>query len=121
MNGMTTSNNSGGVLPLLFSTPLYIKQMNIEIAPTDHILTNWKDANSYCEHLDYGGKHDWRLPTVAELEELQQSSEYSYKEFYWANKAQSYFLSWATNMSTGLSKLIFKDYKAYVLPVRTVS
>ena len=95
--------------------------MNIEIAPTEQLLTNWKDAKNYCEHLDYDGKHDWRLPTVSELEELHQSSEYSYNRFYWANKAQSYFLSWATDMNTGISKMLFKDYKAYVLPVRTVS
>lgn len=94
--------------------------MNIEIAPAQPSMKCWKDAKTYCDHLEYDGKHDWRLPTVTELEELQKTSDYQYKDFYWANKAQSYFMSWATDMTTGFSKLIFKDYKAHVLPVRTV-
>lgn len=94
--------------------------MNIEIAPSQPSMKSWKDAKSYCDHLEYDGKHDWRLPTVTELEELHKQSGYSYKEYYWANKSPSYFMSWATDMTTGFSKLIFKDYKAHVLPVRSV-
>ena len=31
---------------------------------------NWQDAINHCQNLTYGGKTDWRLPSVAELSAL---------------------------------------------------
>ncbi len=30
----------------------------------------WKEADEYCSKLNYGGFHDWRLPTISELKTL---------------------------------------------------
>ncbi|WP_320170629.1 DUF1566 domain-containing protein [Maridesulfovibrio sp.] len=31
---------------------------------------NWEQALSYCENLTYGGRNDWRLPSVKELQSI---------------------------------------------------
>ena len=37
---------------------------------------SWRDACEYARRLDLGGKSDWRLPTVKELESLLDRSCY---------------------------------------------
>lgn len=36
---------------------------------------NWQDAKKYCDSYAVGGHHDWRLPTIAELESLLTTPE----------------------------------------------
>lgn len=94
--------------------------MNIEIAQlknNDAML--WKDAATFCETLEFDGKHDWRLPSVEELKQIYKELNGQYEDFFWTGDSQSYFLVWTTDMTSGMEKLQFKDYKNYVLPVRT--
>ncbi|MBP5434979.1 DUF1566 domain-containing protein [bacterium] len=39
-----------------------------KVMPADNI--SWYDVQNYCDKLDYGGYHDWRLPTFYELQTL---------------------------------------------------
>ena len=39
-----------------------------KVMPADNI--SWYDVQNYCNKLDYGGYHDWRLPTFYELQTL---------------------------------------------------
>ena len=56
------NNNNGTVSDL--STGLMWQREN------DNIIIPWDDANSYCQELSLGGKHDWRLPNVKELQSI---------------------------------------------------
>ncbi len=37
-------------------------------------VSNWQEANTYCENLELGGRTDWRLPTADELKSLVDDS-----------------------------------------------
>jgi len=36
----------------------------------------WNEAQAYARHLSLAGKHDWRLPALAELESLLDRTRY---------------------------------------------
>lgn len=37
---------------------------------------DWKNANTYCEKLNFGGYDDWYLPTISELESIADYDKY---------------------------------------------
>ena len=39
----------------------------------------WKYAKNYCSTLAYGGYDDWRLPTVGELQDLNDGRTFKFK------------------------------------------
>jgi|GEM_PF-3342312 len=69
-----------------------------------NIITNYNDANSYCENLELGGITNWRVPTLKELWYLYDrnlnntalSSTFKnvengyYTNYYWSNQAVTY-------------------------------
>lgn len=64
----------------------------------DGWIRNWADASQYCSDLVLGGKEDWRLPSIDELETIIDYSQYApsidplfdlghytYEYFYWSS------------------------------------
>lgn len=100
---------------------------------------NYNDAVTYCDDLVLGGKSDWRLPTVNELESLvnygksQISIDTSYfpnckAEFYWSSTVwpiSSDDLAWGVTFDTGYNyygkiKTEDQDYTHLARCVRSV-
>ena len=48
---------------------------------------NWEKAKLYCKFLELGGFHDWKMPTIQQLDNLYTHKEKIYngfsKGFYW--------------------------------------
>lgn len=66
---------------------------------------NWQDALGYCENLNLGGRTDWRLPSVKELQSIvdytrspQTSNSAAIAPLFAVTKAESYFWSSTTHM-----------------------
>lgn len=102
--------------------------MNIQIAPEDYIKNlKYDDGLLYLTLLMIDGKNDWRLPTVEELQYIDNNYERTSrvaKEF-WSSSSKSAILvtyvfaeksSW-----TGYQSIHNAEASnVYVLPVRTI-
>lgn len=64
-------------------------------------LTDWNEALYFCESLELGGKQDWRLPTIIEMETIidisasdpatyAAFSSLTYSGYYWTATTQDY-------------------------------
>jgi formylglycine-generating enzyme required for sulfatase activity len=61
---------------------------------------NWAEAKAFCERSTAGGRSDWRLPTVAELENLfDRQSQNSQKILY--GIAISGWCVWSSESASG--------------------
>lgn len=83
-------------------------------------MMSFNKANSYCKKLNYKGSKNWRLPTVAEMNNIRpaswQSSYQPYKDFkhiqlkeyYWSSdrNTQFVFSSGATNAAHNYPALV---------------
>ena len=103
-----------------------------ETIPT-RAMTVWKNAAGICAKKTVGGKKDWRLPTLKELETLADHTIYpppalptghpfSNIEFhgYWTStEHEDYsFSAWDVNFDYGIIGNDFKINKNYVWCVR---
>jgi len=105
---------------------------------------NYEQSIKYCEGLDLGGHHDWRLPRKDELMKLAGVGYDSLKEVFPNIKAEIYWamtdmneISWAERAAKGMADKIayavdfdprssnygshatyFKNYQYYVRAVR---
>ena len=87
---------------------------------------NWAAAKKYCEEFNRGGYSDWRLPTLVELEELEdpdQENGYGYKIVrlintrnysLWAEEEEVRIFHRGTGCRYNASPSV-----SYVLPVRS--
>jgi len=65
------------------------------------VQKDWQGAKSYCENLILGGKDDWRLPNIKELQSIVDIKEYKpaiKKEF--KNLSEGYYWSSSQDVST---------------------
>lgn len=68
----------GNELPLKDVDEKTVKENAIVIDPLSHLVWNrqfvagktWEKALEYCKKLNYGGRSDWRLPNINELQTL---------------------------------------------------
>ncbi len=73
---------------------------------------DWSSAIDQCENLDYGGKDDWGLPGLSDLEELYDGagSEPSYdinarSAGYWSSMSDMMGGAWMVDFSNGESSV----------------
>jgi hypothetical protein len=91
----------------------------------------WEQALAYCEGLSLGGYTDWRLPTVKELQSLEDYSRLSpaintmyfpdtVSSFYWASTtyANVTYDAWGVDFSYGSGYSPNKNGSYYVRAVR---
>jgi hypothetical protein len=92
---------------------------------------SWSEAISYCENLSYGGRTDWRMPNVLELQSLIDFGQETYAlpighmfkfngNFYWSSSIYAFTRdkAWAVNIVTGESLLPYSLVSnSYVWPV----
>jgi hypothetical protein len=95
--------------------------MNIEISPKEYERElNWEDAMMYCQLLIIGGKEDWRLPTITELNYIYNSENDFVGAYYWSSTENKGNYAWVQNLSYGNQYVNPKSYSGYVRPVRTI-
>lgn len=94
---------------------------------------NWHDAINYLKKLNYGGYHDWRLPSKEELEYLvkkgKEDKENPYMHFrdfgpncYWSASDDDVFSGYASCIDTKEVRLsgCNKNNKELIWPVRSI-
>jgi len=93
----------------------------------------WADALSACNHLDFAGHSDWRLPTVRELLSLVDYEQHDPALppghpfdnvqfiFYWSGTTYdaSAINAWGVYLCNGYAFNYHKATRAYVWPVRS--
>ena len=72
------------------------------------VQKDWKGAKQYCEDLILGGKNDWRLPQIKELQYIIDIKEYKpairdefknvSKGYYWSATLDASTLDYAWNV-----------------------
>lgn len=89
---------------------------------------NWKQADNYCHNLSLGSYHDWRLPTVRQLETIVDYGQsmpavnpifsHTHSAYYWTSK-RSDGIVWNINFAYGSDINYYgTTQKAYVRCVR---
>jgi hypothetical protein len=104
--------------------------------PGDGGYRKWADAKKYCQDLVLGGKADWRLPRIDELETIVDFSRYfpaidpvfstsfstNWEADYWSSSSSTYHpadYAWYVGFSNGNVHIEAKpNYYAYVRCVR---
>ncbi|MGK5090930.1 DUF1566 domain-containing protein [Deltaproteobacteria bacterium TL4] len=74
---------------------------------------SWGESLSYCENLSLGGKTDWRLPNIKELESITNDSEFNpaIESTYFPNTYSSKYWSSTTFIFTaGMTQSWFVDF-----------
>lgn len=91
---------------------------------------NWNEAVNYCEDLSFGGYDDWRLPSVDELQTLNDFSKYNpvvstvfvnvTSSYYWSSTTETYFVTyaWLVDLDDGYTDYDDKLDSHYVRCVR---
>ena len=92
---------------------------------------NWATYISMCEALSYGGKDDWRMPNMQELNSIiyfankspaLDKTKWAHIENsqYWASTtyANDTLYAWLVDMFDGKSNKIIKSGVCYCIPVR---
>jgi hypothetical protein len=118
-------NNGDGTVTDLATGLMWQRQV-------DDNTREWTAAVSYCQGLDLGGKTDWRLPTIKELQSIVDTSVNepgptidsgafpgTSSSDYWSatNYAGNSWFAWDIDFSNGS---VFIDPKQYSLYVRCV-
>jgi hypothetical protein len=99
---------------------------------TDDITRSWSDAGYYCRRLYLGGRMGWRLPTIEELNSLQDRSQLNpvlpaghpfinhLSSVYWADSTYAAYLeyAWYVGFYSGDVNPGFKSDTLYVRCVR---
>jgi hypothetical protein len=91
---------------------------------------NWEKAKLYCKFLELGGFHDWKMPTIQQLDNLYTHKEKIYngfsKGFYWSrtmkkSKNKLWEYSFIKYFETGETKSSVKEItKGYIRCVRDI-
>ena len=77
----------------------------------------WDSALSYCEGLNFGGRADWRLPNIKELESITDDSRYNLAidpTFFPNAYANYYYWSSTTNAGYPYDAWVVDFYYGYV-------
>lgn len=87
---------------------------------------NWNQAMNYCDKLTLGGKNDWRLPSVDELNSIVNGSFIKHKMkykpshmYYWTSKVFDGDVDQAYEIDFEKGDIIH-FYKKELLPFRCV-
>jgi formylglycine-generating enzyme required for sulfatase activity len=93
--------------------------MKFEISPkSTEIQANWDDAKFYCFFLSIDGKTGWRLPTIEELTEINDSENDFSKRWYWSAVEKNNNSAWLQVIPNGSHHDINKNGVCYVRAVR---
>ena len=92
---------------------------------------NWTDAITYCEHLDFAGYQDWRLPNYKELVSILDLGRTdpavntaffpdTRSDFYWTSTPFTYdpAHAWYVYFNLGYVNHASMDQELFVRPVR---
>lgn len=98
----------------------------------DDVLREWIDAHGYCKNLILGGKIDWRLPTIKELQSIvdYRNTEPSISPIffpgtnsqrYWSgtSNALSNPFKWVVSFNSGGTDTLLETTTAFVRCVRS--
>lgn len=98
------------------------------VAPSSSIDYIWSTANSYCNGLTYYGYNDWRLPTLAELQQMyadrNEIGGFGGHRYWSSNSCSEYSYSGHKVLSFGYTGYVecVSSYdsnpKAYYRPIR---
>lgn len=96
--------------------------MKFEIAPkSTEVELNWDDSRLYCFTLIIDGKTGWRLPNIAELNEIYQSENDFEKQWYWSTNEDVSDYPLVKLFSDGNNYNIEKNGKVYVRAIRDLT
>ena len=94
---------------------------------------DWENAESYCESLNLAGHTDWRLPSIRELQTIEDYSisypgptidityfPHTPSSWFWTSTsfAGNASLAWVVNFYDGDNTFLFKRNDYYVRAVR---
>jgi len=95
------------------------------------VKKKWEDAKIYCGRLTLGGRTDWRLPTIVELQNIMINGNnpaidttvflnYTTSKYYWSSitNASNTSLVWGVHFGNGGTGVVAKTSSKYVRCVR---
>jgi len=100
-----------------------------------NISKDWNAAKEYCKNLKLGGKSDWRLPSIKELQSIVDITKLKFNRsasvirsgfentasgFYWSSSQRVSVSSdaWVVDFSIGTTRRYPKSHRLYVRCVR---
>jgi Protein of unknown function (DUF1566) len=113
-------NYGGGIVFYLDATG----QHGLIAAPGDiKDKMTWDKAITECKSFEYGGYHDWRLPSVTELKQLYHAKSIvgsfsDTEDYYWSSSMERKEIAWYQDFGDGSQCYGGKDFKLRVRLVR---
>lgn len=82
---------------------------------------DWSGANAYCQNLQYGGFHDWYLPSKEELQLLYKNNstlKNKLPHYFWSSSQKSSAEAWMVYFEKDFTNHANKSQVAYVRCMR---
>ncbi len=88
---------------------------------------DFNEALKACEAYSEVGFEDWKLPTKEEFDLIHPKLNFKkmgqgglfQSSWYWTSTEKDKDNAWTHNLNNGLQSTYFKDFKCYVIAVRT--
>ena len=86
-------------------------------------LMTFSEAKKACEASNSGGKNDWRLPSLDELEHIyiklrKSGLHHFHQEWYWSSKVKDRHNAWSMDVLHGKKMAHWENEKSHVRAVR---
>lgn len=88
---------------------------------------DYNEAIKACDNLSVEGFDDWKLPTKEEFDLIHPKLNFKkmgqgglfQSSWYWTSTEKDKDNAWTHNLNNGVQSTYFKDFKCYVIAVRT--